>query len=185
MHAKFAAEMAAKGVYEQILEKHSIQVVKIDVSSQQPLVADLLDFADIPADKVSRKNRPTFLARANDRLIQMKPEYFTTKFESKFAQKITKESSMPELGSVKDLAEALRSGNRGINDSTFVYCAEGEQDFKKYHNQQALQLINSETRNPVLRVSSKALADELQMKPGHFYCYYKPSYANGFQDQIA
>ena len=91
-----------------------------------------------------------------------------------------KERRMVELESVKDLAEALRSGNRSINDSTFVYCMESADDFKKYHNQQALQLIHSETRNPVYKVSSKVLQAELGLKPGRFYCYYAPSYANGF-----
>ena len=43
-----------------------------------------------------------------------------------------------------------------------------------------MRLIKSETRNPVLIVKDQELAEKLRMKPGIFYCYYRPSYINGF-----
>ena len=45
---------------------------------------------------------------------------------------------------------------------------------------QAMRLIKSESRNPVLIVKDQELAEKFNLKPGTFYCYYKPSYINGF-----
>jgi hypothetical protein len=45
---------------------------------------------------------------------------------------------------------------------------------------EAMRLLKSETRNPILEVTNPELAEKLKMTPGNFYCYYKPSYINGF-----
>lgn len=37
-----------------------------------------------------------------------------------------------------------------------------------------------ETRNPILIIKDQSLANQFKMKSGNFYCYYKPSYNNGF-----
>jgi hypothetical protein len=40
--------------------------------------------------------------------------------------------------------------------------------------------MKSQTSSPILKVTDKELADQLKMKSGNFYCYYKPSYINGY-----
>ena len=44
-----------------------------------------------------------------------------------------------------------------------------------------MRLIQSETRNKILQINNPELAKQLKMKPGVFYCYFKPSYLNGFE----
>lgn len=43
-----------------------------------------------------------------------------------------------------------------------------------------MRLMRNETRNPLLTVCDAELASKLRMQPGVFYCYFKPSYVNGF-----
>lgn len=44
--------------------------------------------------------------------------------------------------------------------------------------------MRQETENPLLQVNDPDLAKRLNMKPGHFYCYYKPSYINGYEQYL-
>ena len=131
----------------------------------------LLTLASISPEKVSRKNRPTFIAIQNDVLEKIKPEHLNQKL-SNFSKKSLEISVVQNI---KDLAESLRTGNRGLSDCTFVY-AEGTEEMNDY----AHRLILSETRNSVLKVTSTKVMDELRMEAGKFYCYYKPSYVNGY-----
>jgi len=62
-----------------------------------------------------------------------------------------------------------------FEDKTFVYCEDSSQNVEE-----ALRLIRGETNNQILLVSDSELAKSLKMKPGYFYCYYKPSFLNGF-----
>jgi len=80
---------------------------------------------------------------------------------------------------MKELAESLRSFNTEVGDSTFVYCASESDDREILR--EAEKLLKSETRNPILVVKNTELAEELRMEPGKYYCYYKPSYLNGFR----
>ena len=107
----------------------------------------------------------------NDRLKKIKPEYLNKKFD-KF---LKRDDGLKVINNIKDLAESLREGNRSLNDCTFVYC-QGNEEIDMH----AYRLVQSETRNQVLCVRSQELMQELRMEPGKYYCYYKPSYVNGF-----
>ena len=50
-----------------------------------------------------------------------------------------------------------------------------------YH---ALRILKHESQHQVLEVRDSATAKELKMEPGKFYCYYKPSFLNGFEEHI-
>jgi len=77
------------------------------------------------------------------------------------------------------LAENLRKYNKKLDDNVFVYFAE-DNESDKFLAQQAQSLIHSETKSPILRVSDPEVAKQLKLKSGSYYCYYKPSYINGF-----
>jgi hypothetical protein len=72
----------------------------------------------------------------------------------------------------------LRKYNTDLNDQTFVYCSDSAVDSEE--TKHAMRLIKSETKSPILMVRDTELATSMRMKPGVFYCYYKPSYVNGF-----
>jgi hypothetical protein len=94
---------------------------------------------------------------------------------------LQKEFALKQVDSIKDLAEILREGNVELKDQTFVYCSDGTEGEEFRH---ALRLIKSETNNPVCYIKHGELAKEMRMKPGVFYCYYKPSYVNGYSTFI-
>lgn len=87
---------------------------------------------------------------------------------------------MIEVKSIKDLAERLRKYNRSLSDSVFVYCQTSEKEAASEEYRGAIRMIRADSRNPLLVVKDEAAAKELGMKPGTFYCYYRPSYVNGF-----
>ena len=82
---------------------------------------------------------------------------------------------------MKDLAENLRKFNTEFEDSTFVYYPSESDDQKILREVE--KLLKSETRNPILIVKNSKLAEKLGMTPGKYYCYYKPSFLNGFSDK--
>ncbi len=83
--------------------------------------------------------------------------------------------------SVKDLAESLRTFNLEIDDCTFVHCSTRSLSSKETTDaQNVYRLIKSQSKNPVLQVTDASLAKKLGMEDGKYYCYYKPSYINGF-----
>ena len=88
---------------------------------------------------------------------------------------------MLEVKSVKDLAENLRKYNRQLHHSTIVYC-EDPGSSASWVTKAAIRLMRDDSSNPLLVVKDPSLAAELDMKPGVFYCYYKPSFINGFPD---
>ena len=56
-----------------------------------------------------------------------------------------------------------------------------DQNQKGYEEQnQAARILRFQTKNPILEISDFGLAEKLNMVPGKFYVYYKPTYANGF-----
>lgn len=85
-----------------------------------------------------------------------------------------------QINSIKDLAEQLRVNHTELNDCTFVYCHSGKEELESASVKQAMRLVRYETNNQILTVRDQALAQKLKMRPGVFYCYYKPSYVNGF-----
>lgn len=77
--------------------------------------------SELEIQKVSNKNKPTFLIRRDERLTQIKPNYLNSKFETHFNHCFLSEVEQPIIKSVKDLAEKLREMNKRLDDSTFVY----------------------------------------------------------------
>lgn len=122
------------------------------------------------------------MVRADDQLKKLKPNYLNEDFNDKFASQFERLSEFIELKSTKDLAESLRTYNKNLHDKMFVFC----EDSSLPEMDKATRLLRSQSRNPVMVVRDKKLAGELRMEPGIFYCYYKPSYINGYspmQDQ--
>ena len=48
----------------------------------------------------------------------------------------------------------------------------------------ALRLLRAESKNPILILRDSDLAERLHMRKGKFYCYYKPSFINGFEQYL-
>ena len=46
--------------------------------------------------------------------------------------------------------------------------------------QKALRVLSHETQYQILEVRDSEMAKFINMKPGRFYCYYRPSCVNGF-----
>ena len=44
----------------------------------------------------------------------------------------------------------------------------------------ALSIISHETQYQILEVRDLEMAKFIKMEPGKFYCFYKPSFVNGF-----
>lgn len=42
-------------------------------------------------------------------------------------------------------------------------------------------MMRQESKNPILVIKDEALSEKLNMKKGKFYCYFKPSFVNGFE----
>lgn len=63
---------------------------------------------------------------------------------------------------------------------TFVYYQDEEEEEGKETLFQDLQIafIQNETSNNLIKVTDANLASILNLKPGTFHCYYKPSFAN-------
>jgi len=87
----------------------------------------LLSIVEIDKAKISRKKRPTLLLRADDRISKMPAESLRDDFPKEFRKSMIKESSFIVVNSLKDLAERIREGNRGLNDTTIVYCQDPTQ----------------------------------------------------------
>jgi predicted transcriptional regulator len=65
--------------------------VNIDISKPVQNLEKLLDLANVSKEKISRKNRPTFVLIADDRVSRMKPQVFNENFD-KFQQILEKET---------------------------------------------------------------------------------------------
>ena len=78
---------------------------------------------------------------------------------------------------MRELGEAIAKGNRELYDMTVLYCAKDAE--KDEVEQFSCQLMRSESRNQILETEGGSkFAKELNLKPGHFYAYYKPSALN-------
>ncbi len=81
-----------------------------------------MSVVDIKQDKVSRKKKPTVILRSDDRIVKFSANSLNESYLEKFNHDFNKESSFYTVGSVKDLAERIRSFNKNLNDTTIVYC---------------------------------------------------------------
>ncbi len=82
-------------------------------------------------------------------------------------------------GSVRDLVVALKENNTQLDSLTIVYCNDGDTDRQKV-DQMALRLLAHESQHQILEVRDMEMAKFIKMEPGKFYCYYRPSFVNGF-----
>lgn len=103
--------------------------------------------------------------------------------DEKLRTLLTKESSLLPISSIKDLADYIQKFNRGLNDTTIVYC-QGEDGLESPTTKVAVRLMRQESSNPILTVSDKELSAKMRMEPGKFYIYYKPSFINGFEQYM-
>lgn len=149
--------------------------------AQDEKVKRLLEMLQIDQAKISRKNRPTFIVRHDDRLFKMKPELFNSQFSTDFCEEFENQIQMIQVDSVMDLAEKLRKYNVNVSDSLVVYYESAENRESEAHRS-AIRLLRDDSYNPMLVVRDPKLASQLQMKPGSFYTYFKPSFANGLKE---
>jgi len=113
-------------------------------------------------------------------LFKVKADLFNENFSSHFFEEFDNKTEMKEAGSLKELTEMLRKYNTHLDDSLFVYCQASPSQSQDEAYKAAIRLIKADSRNPLIVVRDPAAAEQLQMKAGTFYCYYKPSYINGF-----
>ena len=86
---------------------------------------------------------------------------------------------MKIAGSIKDLIDALKNNNTELDSLTIAYYNDGSEE-KREIRQRALCILSHETQHQILEVRDPEMAKFVKMEPGKFYCYYRPSYANGF-----
>ena len=164
----------SKQIYKRILQRHpESEIVHYDLagSSQEDLASKL-------ASNVSGKDHPTVMLRADDSLFKLDPDSVNESFELRFEQEVSRCSNVKLIWSPKDLSDSLKAGNVELDDMTAVYCR--DPDLNKDVERLAINYMRHESGKRVLQVVDKDLAEKLQMKPGHFYAYYKPSFLNGF-----
>ena len=157
-------------MYER-LEALGIELVHLDV--KRHTIPD--SFVD--KEKVSSKNRPTFLLRADDGLHKVKPENLRHEFPQGLKNELNRVGGNRFIWSVKDLAGVLKANNTELDSLTVVYCHDPE--LKEYPSH-AIRVLRHESQHQLVEVRDVALAEKLKMKPGRFYWYYKPSHINGF-----
>lgn len=67
-----------------------------------------------------------------------------------------------------------------MNDITIAYCHDPATRNSE-STIRGMRMMRHESENPLLEVRDQALAEKIGMQPGKFYCYYKPSFINGFE----
>lgn len=144
----------------------------MDVAGQE------MNFFDQKA--VSKKDRPTFFVRSQDSLHKLPADHLNEDFEQ-FDKDVSRLGTTKLIWCTKDLSESLREGNVNLDDMTVLYCKDTENEVCDKISSLALNFLRHESSNQVLEVRDKELAEKLKMTPGKFYCYYKPSYINGFE----
>jgi hypothetical protein len=87
------------------------------------------------------------------------------------------------VNSIKDLADYIGKFNTNLNDITVVYCYDPDT-----RNNEAtkvgFRMMRHESDNPILEIRDEELAQRIGMQKGKFYCYYKPSFINGFEQYL-
>lgn len=73
----------------------------------------------------------------------------------------------------------MKTNNTELDSLTVVFCTDGNPATFELE-QKALRLLTHETQHQVLEVRDMEMAKFIKMEPGKFYCFYKPSYVNGY-----
>ena len=129
-------------------------------------------------EKVSRKDKPTFLLRADDGLHKIPSSSVNENFPEGIKSEIERLSSTKLIWSIKDLSDALKVNNTKLDSLTIVYV----HDEATYNDSNvALRLLRHESTHQILELRDPELAKQLKMEKGHFYGYCKPSYINGYE----
>ena len=137
----------------------------------------ILNQLSISLDKVEAKTDPSVFLHINDSLHRVKPATLGNVADFKaFADRVSK---VKLAATIRDLVDTLKANNTELDSLTIVYCTDGNP--KTYEQEQkALRMLTHESQHQVLEVRDLGMARFIKMEPGKFYCYYKPSYANGF-----
>ena len=102
------------------LEAFEINLVHLDVSRHQG-VNRIYDVS-----KVSRKDKPTFLLRADDSLHQIPSEALNQNFPEGMFDEIKRVKTNNLIWSIKDLSDALKQNNTKLDSLTVVYVYDPE-----------------------------------------------------------
>ena len=102
------------------LEAFEINLVHFDVSRQQG-VNRIYDVS-----KVSRKDKPTFLLRADDSLHKIPSEALNQNFPEGMFDEIKRVKTNKLIWSIKDLSDALKQNNTKLDSLTVVYVYDPE-----------------------------------------------------------
>jgi hypothetical protein len=74
VQCQFIDQMVSKQIYSRLTSKHpDVTMSQIDISSDPKNLSSLLDLGTISTEKISRKNRPTFLIISDGRISKMQP----------------------------------------------------------------------------------------------------------------
>ena len=102
------------------LEAFDITLVHLDVSRHQG-VNRIYDVS-----KVSRKDKPTFLLRADDSLHRIPSEALNQNFPEGMFDEIKRVKTNKLIWSIKDLSDALKQNNTKLDSLTVVYVYDPE-----------------------------------------------------------
>ena len=102
------------------LEAFEINLVHLDVSRHQG-VNRIYDVS-----KVSRKDKPTFLLRADDSLHKIPSEALNQNFPEGMFNEIKRVKTNKLIWSIKDLSDALKQNNTKLDSLTVVYVYDPE-----------------------------------------------------------
>ena len=102
------------------LEAFEINLVHLDVSRHQG-VNRVYDVS-----KVSRKDKPTFLLRADDSLHKIPSEALNQNFPEGMFDEIKRVKTNKLIWSIKDLSDALKQNNTKLDSLTLVYVYDPE-----------------------------------------------------------
>lgn len=121
-------DIATKKTVQKILSKYpNTEIVTVAVNEDGTTGSQqLLGIVDYQKNKLLRKNRPTVFLRADDRITKFDADCLNEGYRDKFSTKFTKEAGAIEVRSIKDVADKLAQYNKGLNDTTIVYCAQSK-----------------------------------------------------------
>lgn len=144
-----------------------------------------LDMMFFTLEEISRKNRPAVFLKVDNALFKIKSSHLQEKYNKvKLADWIKGKTTFEKIQSRRDLADILQKYNKKYHDNVIVFYVPKEKQtafFKDLTNQRAVNLMRHESVRMVL-IDDAKLAEELTIKEDKYYCYYKPSFCNGFED---
>ena len=126
---------------------------------------------------MSAKTNASFLVRADDSLHKLQSKDLAS--FSALSKQIERFTKTRSVHSLRQFADALKQNNRGFDDLTIVYFEDKESPVSEL----ALRMLRHESQHQVVQIRNPELAQILKIKPGKFYCYYKPTFIiDGFED---